>query len=511
MGDTGPWHTLSCVTASAISCSTHGLAGVPIRVEADIANGLPHFTIVGLTDRAIQEARERVRSAVRNSDFVFPQQRITVNLAPAEVPKEGTGFDLAIAIALLIADGRAAEPSVTAFLAELALDGRLRPVTGVLPMARCLAAHGLRRVVVAEENAGEAALVEGVEVLAALRLRDCIDYLNGERPLRPQPRTAMRATACAPDVDLAAVRGQATAKRALEIAAAGGHNVLMTGPPGAGKTMLARAFPWLLPDLKTDQALEVAAVYSLRGAFKERPADSLRPPFRAPHHSVSRAGLVGGGTGLAHPGEISLAHNGVLFLDELCEFPRSHLEALRQPLEERAVTVVRARAAVRYPAHFMLVAAANPCPCGHLGDGEGCRCMPRQLTDYQARLSGPIRDRIDLTVTVPRQPYGELFEDRVEEPTAVVRGRVQGARRRQAARSRVLNSCLQGRELRVACGLGASGRRLLAKSGERLHLSARGFFRVLRVARTIADLADADSVGDDALAEALRYRVLSDG
>ncbi|MBV8528599.1 MAG: YifB family Mg chelatase-like AAA ATPase [Candidatus Dormibacteraeota bacterium] len=496
--------------ACATSCSTYGLAGIPIRVEADIANGLPNFTVVGLTDRAIQEARERVRSAIRNSDFPFPAQRVTVNLAPAEVPKEGTGFDLAIAIAVLIADGRIGRADGAALVGELALGGAIRPVTGVLPMARCLAAHGVRRLIVASENAEEAALVDGLEVLAAPTLRACAAHLSGGRPLDRCRAPALLPAEQPPDVDLAAIRGQSAAKRALEIAAAGGHNVLMTGPPGAGKTMLAGAFPWLLPDLPVDHALEVAAIYSLRGALRERAATSLRPPFRAPHHSVSRAGLVGGGTGVALPGEISLAHRGVLFMDELCEFPRTHLEALRQPLEERRVTVVRARAAVTYPSEFMLVAAANPCPCGHLGDDQPCRCSPRLLQEYQSRLSGPIKDRIDLTMTVPRQQYAEIFDAAADEPSAIVRARVDAARARQHARQDALNSVLQGAELRARCRLGASASRLLARSGERLRLSARGFFRVLRVARTIADLAGDDAVGEDALAEAIRYRTGAD-
>ena len=487
------------------------MAGVPIRVEADVANGLPNFTIVGLTDRAIQEARQRVRSAIRNSELKYPDHRITVNLAPAEVPKEGTGFDLAIALAVVAAGGRPLPLQGTAFLAELALDGRLQPVTGVLPMARCLKAHGVRRIVVAPENASEAALVHGLDVLTTPALAVCVGALEAARPFERVAAGGSPPAEPPPVVDLAMVRGQAAARRALEIAAAGAHNILMTGPPGAGKTMLARAFPGLLPDLDQEQSLDVAAIYSLRGALRERPPGSLRPPFRAPHHSVSRAGLIGGGSGVAHPGEISLAHHGVLFLDELCEFPRAHLEALRQPLEEHSVTVVRARAAVSYPAHFALVAAANPCPCGHLGDDQGCRCSPRQLTDYQSRLSGPIRDRVDLTVSVPRQRYGDIFADAAEESTAQVRARIAAARERQLARAGVLNACLQGATLRAHCRLGTSSRRLLARSGERLHLSARGFFRVLRVARTIADLAGEDAVGEEALAEALRYRAPADG
>jgi magnesium chelatase family protein len=302
--------TLICVLACAISCATRGLAGMPVMVEVDVANGLPGFTIVGLTDRAIQEARERVKPAIRNAGFKFPQRRVTVNLAPAELPKEGTAFDLAIAIAVLRAEDQTLRLDGFAFLGELALDASVRPVTGVLPMARCLAGAGIRRLIVSVENEQEAALADGIEVFGAPSLQACIDHLRGERQLVPVVRDATSAPADF-GPDLGAVRGQGQAKRALEIAAAGGHNVLLTGPPGAGKTMLARSFPSLLPDLRPDAALEVAAIYSLRGTLRERPPTTLRPPFRSPHHSISRAGLVGGGSGLAQPGEISLAHPGV--------------------------------------------------------------------------------------------------------------------------------------------------------------------------------------------------------
>ncbi len=479
---------------------------MPVMVEVDVSNGLPGVTIVGLTDRAIQEARERVKPAIRNAGFSFPQRRVTVNLAPAELHKEGSGFDLAIAVAILRAEDQSLLLDGIGFIGELALDATVRPVTGVLPMARCLVAAGIKRLVVAVENAQEAALADGLEVLGAPSLQACIQYLRGELPLVRGVRDPSPAPA-APELDLGAVRGQGQAKRALEIAAAGGHNLLMTGPPGAGKTMLARTFPSLLPDLQPDAALEVAALYSLRGTLRERPPTTLRPPFRSPHHSISRAGLVGGGTGLAQPGEISLAHRGVLFMDELCEFSRQHLEALRQPLEEHMVTVVRARAAVTYPADFMLVAASNPCPCGHLGDACGCNCEPRQLSAYQARLSGPIKDRIDLVVSVPRQEYREIFDGVDEESSAAVRLRVEAARARQHLRPGSGNGALSGREILAAARSTAPARRLLALSGERLHLSARAFFRVLRVARTIADLAGDDRVGEDALAEALHYRI----
>ncbi len=498
-----------------------GLDGYIVEVEVDISPGLPAFHIVGLPDAAVQEARERVRAAIRNSGCEFPMRRIAANLAPADLRKAGPAYDLPIALAVLLSSGQVPQlPESTIFLGELSLDGSLRHTNGILPMVAVAREQGYRQVFVPSIDAQEAVLVSGIDVVPVATLAVLLSHLRGEYhidsadPAVAASGDASGARASAPGasgrVDMADIRGQEHAKRALEVAAAGGHNLLMLGPPGSGKTLLARTLPSVLPALTNEEALDVTKIYSVSGLLPQSAPLITERPFRAPHYTISNAGLVGGGR-LPRPGEITLSHRGVLFLDELPEFGHSVLEVLRQPIEDKIVTISRAQGTITFPANFMMVSAMNPCPCGYFGDPvRECVCTPSAVSRYKKRISGPLLDRIDLFVEVPRIEYEKLVGPNEAETSERIRGRIEEARALQSARydgvDLVSNSEMGPVEVWDHCSVEDSAKGLLQTAMKRMHLSARGFHRILKVARTIADLAGAPTIGAAHLAEALQYR-----
>ncbi len=499
--------------ARVFSCAVLGLEGVLVAVEVDYGSGLPHITVVGLPDAAVKESKERVRAAIKNIPTPFPRAPFIVNLAPANVRKEGPAYDLPIAVGILITIGQLLPDAVEDLIivGELSLDGTVRHTPGMLPMAALAREEGFSTICVPAVDAAEAALIPGLEVLPVKNLRTLKRHLTGEELIPPfDPADLEDGEPLSVQTDFREIKGQEHVKRALEVAAAGNHNMLMNGPPGAGKTLLARSLPGILPRMDIEEALDVTRIYSI---LDQLPADSpliRQRPFRSPHHTISHAGLVGGGT-WPQPGEISLAHRGVLFLDEFPEFGRRVLEVLRQPLEDKQVTISRAQGSLTFPANFMLVAAMNPCPCGYYGDPvKECTCSSSVITRYQKRISGPLLDRIDIHIQVPRVEYDKLSGDRLGESSAEVRARVETARKRQRERlgdsSRTTNADMIPREVREHCQLDSEGKSLLRSAMEQLHLSARSYHRVLKLSRTIADLAGNNEIRTTHVAESLQYQ-----
>jgi magnesium chelatase family protein len=504
------------MVSKILSAAVIGLDAKPIEVEADISNGLPVFTIVGLPDKAVEESKERVRAAIKNSKSKMADRRLTINLAPADLPKNGPAYDLPIAIGILMCTeqiGKQLDQEKSLFLGELSLDGKVRKINGILPIALMAREKGIINLFIPEDNSSEASLVSGINIFPVSSLKQLIYHLKNEKlikPIKSKGHFQNKADKLEYEFDMAYIKGQEHAKRALEIAAAGAHNILMSGPPGSGKTLLARSIPSIMPLMTPEESLEVTKIYSVSGILPDNNPLILERPFRSPHHTASNISLVGGGQH-PKPGEVTLAHKGVLFLDELPEFGRSVLEALRQPLEDRIITVSRAAGTLKFPAHFTLVAAMNPCPCGYLNDlKKPCTCTPTQILRYQKKISGPLMDRIDIHIEVPPVKFEKLSSEKVAESSAEIRKRVEKARKKQRQRfsgSKIMtNSEMKVQDIKKFCEIDGNSKLLLKNAVNQLNLSARAYHRVLKLARTIADLENQRNILSNHIAEAIQYR-----